>query len=58
LSNLQVVVELGLLDDEILKRITTGSCIKVSGTVIPSLGKGQKYELAAKALEILGDSDA
>jgi len=58
LSNLQVVVELGLLDDEILKRITTGSCIRVFGTVIPSLGKGQKYELAAKALEILGDSDA
>lgn len=58
LSNLQVVVELGLLNDETLRRITTGACIRVSGKVIPSLGKGQKYELSAKNVEILGDSDA
>jgi len=58
LSNLQVMVELGSLEDETLKRITTGACIKVKGIIVPSLGKGQKYELVAKELEILGDSDA
>ena len=57
-SNLQVMAELGLLDDSTLKRITTGSCIKAVGEVIPSLGKGQKVELKAKSIEILGDSDA
>ncbi|MFL9481772.1 asparagine--tRNA ligase [Chitinophagaceae bacterium LWZ2-11] len=57
-NNLQVVVELGLLDDATLKRITTGASLKVTGEVVPSLGKGQRVEVKAKQLEILGDSDA
>jgi asparaginyl-tRNA synthetase len=57
-TNLQVVVELGKYDDEFLKRITTNSSLKVSGILIPSLGKGQKAEVKAMQVEILGDSDA
>jgi asparaginyl-tRNA synthetase len=57
-NNLQVVVELGLLDDATNKRITTGASLKVTGQVVASLGKGQKVEVKAKTLEILGDSDA
>jgi asparaginyl-tRNA synthetase len=57
-NNLQVVLELGKFDEELLKRITTSASLKVSGMVIPSLGKGQKMELKANAIEILGDSDA
>jgi asparaginyl-tRNA synthetase len=57
-NNLQVMVALGMLDDATLKRITTGACIKATGEVIESLGKGQKVELKATSIEILGDSDA
>jgi len=57
-TNLQVVVELGMLDEATLRRITTSASLKVSGKLIPSLGKGQKMELKASSLEILGDSDA
>ena len=57
-TNLQVVIALNQYDDEFLKRITTSSSLKVKGTVIPSLGKGQKLELKAIEVEILGDSDA
>ncbi len=57
-NNLQVVTELGLLDDSTLKRITTGASLKVTGTVVASQGKGQTVELKATSLEILGDSDA
>ena len=57
-NNLQVVIELGMLDDSTLKRITTGSSLKVTGQVVASQGKGQKVELKATSLEILGDSDA
>ena len=57
-TNLQVVIELGLLDENTLKRITTGASIKAVGEIIPSLGKGQKVELKATQLEILGDCDA
>lgn len=56
-NNLQVVVELGLLDEVTLKRITTGAAISAKGTLIASLGKGQSVELVAKSVEILGDSD-
>jgi len=57
-NNLQIVVALGMLDDSTLKRITTGACIKATGKIIVSLGKGQKVELTADSIEILGDSDA
>jgi len=57
-SNLQVVTELGKFDDALLKRITVSASLKISGIVIPSLGKGQNLELKAHTIEILGDSDA
>lgn len=57
-NNLQVVLELGKFDDEFLKRVTTSSSLKVTGTVVESQGKGQKLELKATKVEILGDSDA
>lgn len=56
-NNLQVVVELGLLDEATLKRITTGASLKVTGQVVASLGKGQKIEVKASTVEILGDCD-
>ena len=57
-NNLQIVAELGKFDEELLKRITTSASLKVTGIVIPSLGKGQKMDLQAASIEILGDSDA
>src|SRR3954469_10297444 len=56
-NNLQVVVPLGLVDDETLKRITTGASVKVTGEIVESIGKGQSVEVKANSIEILGDSD-
>lgn len=56
-TNLQVVVELGKFEDALLKRISTSAALKIRGVVIPSLGKGQKLEVKAEGIEILGDSD-
>jgi len=56
-TNVQVVAELGKYDDDILKRITTSAALKVTGIVIPSVGKGQQLEIKASSIEILGDSD-
>jgi asparaginyl-tRNA synthetase len=55
--NLQVVVPLGQYDEGFLKRITTSASLKVSGEVVASVGKGQRLEIKAKQVEILGDSD-
>lgn len=57
-SNLQIVLELGQFDETLLKRITTGAALKITGNLLPSLGKGQRVELKAQLLTILGDSDA
>lgn len=57
-TNLQVVATLGTFPDELLKRITTSASLKVKGDLVPSLGKGQSFELVASEIEILGDSDA
>ena len=57
-NNLQIVVELGKFEDALLKRITTSASLKVTGIAEPSLGKGQKMDVKATTIEILGDSDA
>ena len=56
-SNLQVVVDFENTDPALLKRLTTGTAISVSGVLVASLGKGQKVEVKAKEIEILGDCD-
>src|ERR1700748_1809076 len=56
-NNIQVVVDFENNEAALLKRITTGAAISVTGTLVASLGKGQKVEVKAKEIEILGDSD-
>lgn len=56
-NNLQIVINTENTDAALLKRITTGAAISATGEIIPSLGKGQKVELKAVTLEILGDCD-
>jgi len=56
-TNLQVVATLGKFDEELLKRITSSASLKVTGKLEASLGKGQKVEVIADTIEILGDSD-
>ena len=57
-SNVQVVLELGRFDEELLKKITTSASLKVTGNLVASLGKGQAMDLNATDIEILGTSDA
>jgi len=56
-SNIQIVVDFQNTDEALLKRITTGAALNVTGTLVASLGKGQAVDVKATAIEILGDSD-
>ncbi|HQU55787.1 MAG: asparagine--tRNA ligase [Chitinophagaceae bacterium] len=56
-QHLQVVVPLGKFDDSLIKRITTSASLRVKGKIEPSLGKGQKMDLVAETIDVLGDSD-
>jgi asparaginyl-tRNA synthetase len=56
-ANLQVVVDFANVDPGLLRRITTGASLKAVGVVADSPGKGQRVELKAAAIEVLGDCD-
>jgi len=58
IKNLQVVVDFENFSEELLKKVTTGASIKVIGELVASQGKGQKVEIVAKEIEILGESPA
>ncbi len=57
IRNLQIVFDLDKFSDEQLKPITTGSSLKVTGTLVESMGKGQSFEVQAAEFELFGTSD-
>ncbi|MEP2297396.1 asparagine--tRNA ligase [Algoriphagus sp.] len=57
ITNYQVVADPNLISEEILKKCTTGACLKVTGNVVESQGAGQSSELNATAIEVLGEAD-
>ena len=54
IKNIQVVVSPEVMDVEQLKAITTGACIRATGTLVESQGAGQSVEIQAKEIEIYG----
>lgn len=58
ITNLQAVVDFENTDEALLKRLTTGAAVSITGELIASQGKGQNVEVKVKELIILGDSDA
>ncbi len=58
LNNIQAVVDFENTPETELKRLTTGSSVAITGTLIASQGKGQSVEIKVTSFEVLGDSDA
>ena len=57
-NNIQVVCDANNFSEELLKNITTGSCIAVKGALVESMGKGQSVEIQAQEIELYGTADA
>jgi len=53
-TDLQVVVDEGVVPPEVVARITTGACLTVEGELVASPGKGQAVELKARTLVVHG----
>ena len=58
INNIQIVVDTASFDENLLKDITTGSCIAVKGKLVESQGQGQHIEVNATGIELYGKSDA
>ena len=56
-TNLQIVAEPAKFGDDLMKLITTGSCLHVEGTLVESAGKGQTVEVQAEMIEVYGTAD-
>ena len=54
IKNVQVVADLEKFDDELMKKITTGACLSVRGTMVESIGSGQAVEVQADEIVVLG----
>src|SRR5690606_15985313 len=57
INNIQCVVDFGKFDENLLKQITTGAAIQVSGTLAESQGKGQDVEIQVADLVVHGAAD-
>lgn len=57
IKNFQVVADPNQISEDILKKASTGACLKVQGQIVASQGSGQSSELVAQNIEILGEAD-
>jgi asparaginyl-tRNA synthetase len=57
LNNIQVVADVPAFPEDLLRQITTGACLSVTGTLTPSMGSGQSVEIQAKSINLYGPAD-
>ena len=57
LRNLQIIARNSLPNYSDIQRLTTSASIKVHGALVESQGKGQRWELVADNVEIVGGAD-
>ncbi len=56
LGNLQIIADVGIPGSENLSKMSTGSSIEVHGKLIPSPAQGQKWELHASSIHLVGEA--
>ena len=57
LRNLQIIAKNTLPNYAALQCLTTGASVSVHGALVASQGKGQKWELVAEKIDIVGTAD-
>src|SRR5947207_12869952 len=57
LRSLQTIAKNTLPNYAAIQRLTTGASVSVQGALVASQGKGQKWELLADKIDIVGTAD-
>src|ERR1700730_11266101 len=57
LRNFQIIARNSLSNYADIQKLTTGASLRVSGALVASQGKGQKWELMADKIDIVGQAD-
>ncbi len=58
IQNIQCVIDFENFDDSIIKKITSGASLSISGKLVNSIGSGQKVEILVENIKIYGQSNA
>ena len=56
-KSIQLVVDAGVVPDETLKQVTTGSSVAATGLLVESPAKGQAVELKVTSIHVYGTAD-
>ena len=57
IKNIQCVINEGIIDEDIIKRISVGCSLIITGILVNSIGKGQSFEINVSKIKLLGESD-
>src|SRR5690554_4638379 len=57
IHNIQAVVEYENFEEVLLKKISTGAALSLTGKIVESEGAGQAIELAVENIEVLGEAN-
>lgn len=57
INNIQIVIDVPNFDEQMLKSITTGACLSITGLLVESAGSGQPVEVQATNIEVYGTCD-
>jgi len=56
-NSLQIVADPAVISEDTLKLVTTGASLAATGKLVESQGAGQRVELQASSIEVLGTAD-
>lgn len=57
IHNIQVVANPELFSEDLMKNITTGACLRITGSLVESIGSGQPVEIQAREIDLFGTAD-
>ena len=57
INNVEIVVELGKFDEDLVKLIRRGGCVRVNGEVVKWVGWGEGGEIEGGEIEVLGSCE-
>ncbi|CCH54536.1 asparaginyl-tRNA synthetase [Fibrisoma limi BUZ 3] len=57
INTIQAVAEAGQLPDDLLRQITTGACVAITGQLVESIGSGQNVEVKINDVTVYGPAD-
>ena len=56
-ANIQIVADVAKFDEQLLKDITTGACLRVAGRLVESVGSGQPVEIQDNGAKVVDSKE-